>query len=256
MKNTNDISTPSITPVLAGWFKSGMIETREDDVVTLDGTPIDNLQIIGRLIESDVQTTKVFIKVEDGTDIVEFVVNKRVEETLPRQLEGIDLSQTDEYLRIVFTPQVYKNKITNVVNKVEPVTNHNAITFHMLQTVYSAKYRAEGNSVNLKYEQHVKDQGMRQKSSGNGARISNGTHANGINRMQGGAEVNSGRGMKMQVQDALRQLKQSNRGSNFTFNQIRNKIGKGVDVNLLRRALEQLMNDGVLFEEEGMFDLL
>ena len=260
MQGSGDILTPSITPVLTGWFNSGMIETRDDDVVTLDNSPIDNLQVIGRLIESDVQSTKIFIKIEDGTGVLEFVVNKRVEEDLPRQLEGIDLSKMGDYYRVVFSPQVYKKKITNVVNKVEKITNFNAITFHLLSTVYSVLFRTEGNSVNLKYEQHLKDQGLRQKSSTNGQRQSNGV--NGVNRVNNrNGDYNSNghvnnQGMKDNVLEALRQLKRLGKGSDFTFNQIKNQIGRSIDVNALRRTLDQLQNNGLLFEEDGKFDLL
>ena len=259
MEGTHDISTPSITPVLAGWFSSGMIETREDDIVTLDGTPIDNLQIVGRLVESDVQPTKVFIKIADGTGIADFVVNKRVEEDLPRQLEGINLDKIDGYFRVVFSPQVYKKKITNVANKVEQVTNYNAITFHMLSTVYSVRFRSEGDAVNLRYEQHLKDQGLRQKTSNTNGNTTNDTsrYSNGTNSNMASTNGNmNNEGLKNNVLEALRQLKRINRGSDFTFNQIKNQIGKNIDANKLRRSLDQLQNDGILFEEDGKFDLL
>ena len=249
METTNDILTPSITPVLAGWFTSGMIETRDDDIVTLDGAAVDNLQIVGRLVESDVQSTKVFIKIEDGTGILDFVVNKRVEEDLPRQLAGIDLSRIHDYFRVVFSPQVYKGKITNVANKVEQITNFNAITFHLLSTVYSVRFRSEGNTVNLRYEQHLKDQGLRQKSSTSEPKTSNGLHSNG-------REAPDSEGLKTNVLEALRQLKKAGRGSDFTFSQIRNQIGRQIEANALKRALDQLQNDGILFEEDGRFDLL
>lgn len=257
MQGTSDILTPSITPVLTGWFNSGMIETRDDDVVTLDNAPIDNLQVVGRLIESDVHPTKVFIKIEDGTGILDFVVNKRVEEDLPRQLEGLDISQLGDYYRVVFSPQVYKMKITNVVNKVEKISNFNAITFHLLSTVYSVRFRTEGNSVNLKYEQHLKDQGLRQKSSTPAQRQSNGAHGRfeKISRSDMNGQ-RSEQGMKDNVLEALRQLKRVNKGSDFTFNQIKNQLGRNVDVNALRRTLDQLQNNGFLFEEDGKFDLL
>ena len=252
MESQSDISTPTITPVLAGWFSSGMIEPREDDVIALDGTPIDCLQVVGRLIESDIQSTRVFLKIEDGTGIVSFVVNKRVEEELPRQLNGVDLSQNEQYLKVVFSPQVYKNKITNVVNKVETLVNYNAITYHLLSTVYSVRYRTEGNSVNLRYEQHLKDQNLRQKSSSNGnvlreSKGVNGSRTNGYNENES---------MKDNVMEALRQLKRNNEQSDFTFNQIKNQIGNKVDVNALRRSLANLQNNGLLFEEDGRFDLL
>jgi hypothetical protein len=252
MDRSSDISTPTITPVLAGWFSSGMIEPREDDVITLDGTPVDCLQVVGRLIESDIQSTKVFLKIEDGTGIVSFVVNKRVEEDLPRQLNGIDLSKKEQYLKMVFSPQVYKNKITNVVNKVETVVNFNAITYHLLSTVYSVRFRTEGNSVNLRYEQHLKDQNLRQKSTStsNVLRESSGVNGSSNNGF------NENENMKNNVMEALRQLKRNNMDSDFTFNQIKNQIGKKVDVNALRRSLANLQNNGLLFEEDGRFDLL
>ena len=255
MESTGDISTPTITPILAGWFASGMIESREDDIITLDGVPIDCLQVVGRLIESDIQSTKVFFKIDDGTGILELISNKRVEETLPRNLNGIDLAIKDQYLKIVFSPQVYKKKITNVITKAESIQNFNAITYHLLSTVYSVRFRTEGNSVNLRYEQHLKDQNLRQKSSGDTNRGVNMRQSSGI-RDQSHNKTDINQSMQDSVLEALRQLKRSNRGSDFTFNQIKNQIGSRVDVNALRRTLEQLQNNGMLFEEEGKFDLL
>jgi hypothetical protein len=253
MESRDNSSGPSITPILAGWFSSGMIESRDDDVVSIDGKVIDCLSVVGRLIEHEFQATKVFFTLEDGTDFIKFVVNKRVEEDLPYQLDGINLAIKNQYLKVVFVPQVYRNNITNVVNRVEAITNYNAITHHFLSTVYSVRFRSEGNIVNLKYEQHLKNQDLKQKSSSTNG---NALHKpNGMNRSNGNHYTND-ENLKNTILESIRELKRANNDRDFTFNQIKNQIGTSIEVNTLKRCLEMLQNNGLLFEEDGRFDLL
>jgi len=253
MESRDNNSGPSITPILAGWFSSGMIESRDDDVVSIDGKVIDCLSVVGRLIDYDLQATKVFFTLQDGTDSIKFVANKRVEQDLPYQLEGINLEIKNQYLKVVFSPQVYKNNITNVANKVEAIENFNAITHHFLSTVYSVRYRSEGNIVNLKYEQHLKNQDLRQKSSstnGNASHKPNGRGSSNGNHYTNDENLNN------KILESIRELKRANNDRDFTFNQIKNQIGTSIEVNTLKRCLEMLQNNGLLFEEDGRFDLL
>ena len=130
----------------------------------------------------------------------------------------------------------------------------------MLSTVYSVRFRSEGDAVNLRYEQHLKDKGLRMKASTSNNNNNNTVNQNSRNNTDMNGSYTNGHmnneGLKNNVLEALRQLKRINRGSDFTFNQIKNQIGKNIDANKLRRSLDQLQNDGILFEEDGKFDLL
>ena len=152
----SDPKSPTINPVLIKWFHSKLINTTDDDTVTLDEKPIDSLQIVGRVILFSIETSKVFIKLEDGTGILDFVVNKRIDEDVPRILKNIDLNSKSSYLRVVFSPQVYKGKINNVVSKIDVVKDFNLITYHFLNVLYAMKYRNDGISANIRYEKYLK----------------------------------------------------------------------------------------------------
>lgn len=254
-----DINTPSVTPILAGWFASGMLENREDDVVQLGGVPIDQLSCLGRMVNMESLSSKVFIKIEDGTGIIDCVIHKRIDEEIPRLLQGVDFNREGLYLKIVFSPQVYKGKITNVVNQVTQIDEMNAITYHMLSVVYTIRFKDEGNTVNLRYDQYVK--ALKMKNSGNRASVGgrnrgsvgNGGRGGTANRNEQQASVAN---LKNNVLEALRSLKSQDHGGDLTFNQIRNKAPKGTNPASLKKVLDTLVNEGLLFEEDDKYDLL
>ena len=138
--------TTSVTPILAKWFHSGKIKRGNDNTITLDNFPIHNLQVVGRLLKYEIHSGKMFMDVEDGTGVISLVAHKLAEEKLPSLVKDVNLSTPGLYLRVVFSPQIYKGNITNIANKLQQVTDFNGLTFHLLSVIYSARFRKKKSS--------------------------------------------------------------------------------------------------------------
>lgn len=133
----------SITPVLISWLKHAT-PTGGDDAVRLDGLLMDKFKICGRVISHHSKSTKTFVKIEDGTEMIELSCNKKFDEEVPKVLRDINIDRRNSFIKAIVEVGSFDGKVFYTAIKFNQIPNHNYLTFHYLDCLYSQKIRREG----------------------------------------------------------------------------------------------------------------
>ena len=86
----------TVTPICISWLLDSA-QNVDDDVIKIDGHVMYKMSICGRIVDHSTTATKSFVKIDDGTDVIDLVCNKKYDELMPKVLEGIDLTSSSSY---------------------------------------------------------------------------------------------------------------------------------------------------------------
>lgn len=221
----------TVTPVCISWLLDAA-QNVEDDVIKIDGTIMDKMSICGRIVEHNATATKSFIKIDDGTGVIELVCNKKYDELIPKILEEIEVKSPNSYVRAVVDVNSYEkdNKRTLVYTGIRfiQIHDHNYISYHLLNTIIAAKTRREGFITHNEPGRHIADPSRKESAEGS--------------IYIGGS-----------VYDILRQLKDRTRRP-VRVGDIAAVMGNRLTLDQVKRELEYLVGGGEIYKVPGTTD--
>eukprot|EP00568_Trieres_chinensis_P003459 CAMPEP_0183302654 /NCGR_PEP_ID=MMETSP0160_2-20130417/8366_1 /TAXON_ID=2839 ORGANISM="Odontella Sinensis, Strain Grunow 1884" /NCGR_SAMPLE_ID=MMETSP0160_2 /ASSEMBLY_ACC=CAM_ASM_000250 /LENGTH=285 /DNA_ID=CAMNT_0025465455 /DNA_START=169 /DNA_END=1026 /DNA_ORIENTATION=- len=119
----------------------------EGNVALTDGRELHQVKIVGAVRGFEEASTKVVFQVEDGTGLID--VNKWIDETdsLASAQMRQEASQDHIYVRVIGQVKEYDNRKSIVAYNIRKLESCNELTYHMLETVYSAEKYKKGQSI-------------------------------------------------------------------------------------------------------------
>lgn len=144
----------SVTPLLISWLKTAS-EKREGEVLTLDSKILDKVVICGRIIRVKSETTKTMVQIEDGSDSLMLVSNKKFDEDYSKVYREIHFGQPNLYVKILLDVSFYSNEVLYVPIKATPLANLNYLSYHFLNCLVAQKVRRSGlptHKVEIKHQ--------------------------------------------------------------------------------------------------------
>ena len=224
----------SITPLFVKWLKSAC-SFREGDVIKLDEFILDKIVVCGRVVSLKSDATKTFLVLDDGTDSIKVVSNKRHDEEHSKSYKDIVISSDSvTYLKVIIDVNFYQNEVIFTPIKVSPVPNHNYITFHILNCLQAQKVRVQGFPKHPPQEDRFATSAAR-KSEGVGNRYVN----MNVHNMQSGS-TDSSNSEKL-VRDTINFMKRkTNRAVSLEelVGQLQNQLSRPAIVAALKSLTE------------------
>jgi RPA family protein len=101
------------------------------------------MSIVGRIIETDHQPGKTLITIDDTTGALTVQVNKRFDQSEPRILQGVNLTN-NKYIKVIMNVNRYKDELVFMGIHLSTITNGEAVTEHNLRSVLCQKHRKFG----------------------------------------------------------------------------------------------------------------
>jgi len=112
-----------------------------DDIV-IDGAPVGNVSLVGKVTEFVSNATVMSLKLDDGTGTV--LVKQFKQDTVDYDL-GNDLRE-GMYVRVFGTMSQYSGEWHVNAFAIRPVTDHNEITYHLSQVMFQHAHFTKGQA--------------------------------------------------------------------------------------------------------------
>jgi len=116
---------------------------RSDDIIEIDGTPVEHCIIVGRVFEiTESPTGKTLFAVDDTTGKITIQLIKK-DTGVPKSLQNISF-QKNIYIRAMVSIRPFKGSKNYMCTKVQEVTDYNQVTYHMLNVFLARAQRTKG----------------------------------------------------------------------------------------------------------------
>lgn len=221
----------TVTPVCISWLKDAA-QNVEDDVIKIDGVIMDKMSVCGRVTDHSATATKSFISLDDGTETITLICNKKYDEQLPKILEEIDIKSSNSYVKTIIDVNSYEkdNQRQLVYTGIRfiQIHDHNYISYHLLNAIFAAKTRKMGYLTHDEPGKFVADPSRKESAEGS---------------------VYIGGG----VYEVLRQLKDKTRRPVRAVDIVM-AMGNRMNVDQVKRELEYLVGGGDIYKVPGTAD--
>lgn len=109
---------------------------RPDDVFEIDGAPMNEIIITGRIISRNEQPTRTSFDVNDNTGVFTVVFYHREENQVPTALKNFEYEQFC-YVKVFGSIRVFKEQKAIVGTHIEWIKDFDEVTNHFLQVFIS-----------------------------------------------------------------------------------------------------------------------
>ncbi|CAI2377469.1 unnamed protein product [Moneuplotes crassus] len=116
---------------------------RPDDIFEIDGAPINEVIIVGRIIKKDEQPTRTSFEINDNTGAFTVIYYHREEGQVPTALKDFVYEQFC-YVKIYGTIRSFKEQKAIVGTHIHRIVDYDELTNHLLQTFTSHCIRKKG----------------------------------------------------------------------------------------------------------------
>mmetsp|Transcript_21329 Transcript_21329/g.18469 ORF Transcript_21329/g.18469 Transcript_21329/m.18469 type:complete len:148 (-) Transcript_21329:1999-2442(-) len=111
-----------------------------DDVCEIDGVPVDQAIVIGRVFKLEEQSTRAVFHIDDTTGSIQIAHYKRQDNPTAINIDFKD----NMYVKCVVVVRPFKNQKMYVSNVIQPVTDYNQVTYHFLNCFLAHAQRVKG----------------------------------------------------------------------------------------------------------------
>jgi replication factor A2 len=139
-RNSNYENKNTLRAVTLRQLKAA-IESTTDDRVMLDGKPIDNISIVGKVIATELKELTFNLTIDDGTGVAKVLYYISHDDEFERERRA--QWHKDIYVRITGHVQNTLSGGKNaqlVAYDVRPIADHNMVTFHFLQSIFQSAH--------------------------------------------------------------------------------------------------------------------
>jgi len=202
MKGERDRKKGSIIPLTIKTILE--VTNRPDDVIEVDGIPVDQAVVLGRVYKMEDQSTRTIFHIDDTTGRIQIAYYKKTD-AYDRPNGGMqDFYYNDNmYIKAVVVVKPFKAQKIFVSNMLQTVTDFNQVSYHFLSTFLASAYRVKGplpkpdpNFGSNNNQNSTQNQGNNDMSMGN--------QGNQFNQPMGGG------GPQQQIKNAIDFLQKSN----------------------------------------------
>jgi len=116
---------------------------RPDDIFEIDGAPMNEIIITGRIIAKHDQPTRTTFDINDNTGVFSVVFYHREENQVPTALKNFDYEQFC-YVKVYGSIRVFKEQKAIVGTHIGRITDFDEVTNHFLQVFISHCVRKKG----------------------------------------------------------------------------------------------------------------
>mmetsp|Transcript_17371 Transcript_17371/g.19800 ORF Transcript_17371/g.19800 Transcript_17371/m.19800 type:complete len:286 (+) Transcript_17371:41-898(+) len=215
-----------------------------DDNIEVDGKPVVQVVILGRVLNTEEHPTRTVFSLDDTTGQLEIIYYKKNDE-VPEMLTKLSLRK-NMYLKAVVSIRPFKTKKIYVSTSMEEVTDYNQITYFMLNCFVAHAQRTQG------YIQLPDDKENNPAATGNSKGKPYEAQSNNYNNNKGsmgmmesdssiGGDPNS-----RLIKNCINKLQNETRNA-VSFDQILEKFPGKFDPKTLRRHLDQLIQKGDIY---------
>lgn len=113
--------------------------TFQDDVITCDGREISDAVLVVRIVDVQELSSSIEYTIEDGTGKMKtkYWANREDDSTTQMEINNISSWQAHTYVRMAGSLKVYNGNIQFTASQIARVKDHNALTHHYLECIYS-----------------------------------------------------------------------------------------------------------------------
>lgn len=117
-----------------------------DEVFRVDGQPLAQVTFIGRIVAVDTShPTNTNYKIDDGTGIIDVKRWSEADEAGSTQAAATqDILPLNMYVRVYGHLRLWQGSLNVVAFRLIKIDNHNEITFHLLDSIYTHLYHTKG----------------------------------------------------------------------------------------------------------------
>lgn len=209
--------------------------------VTLDGRELSQVKICGCIRSCQAQSTFTAYEIDDGTGMMN-VKNWATPE------ESVALPE-NTYAMICGRLSFYEGRCSVTAFSIRPITDHNELTFHLLETCYAHKMNSAGAGKQASFQPNFGGGGNNfgsapQQNTGFGGGF--GDNGGGFG---GGGFGGGGDDQMTPLQSQILQIATQYDGGEegIHIDRIIQSVGSGANVNDIREAVEWLTNEGQLY---------
>jgi replication factor A2 len=195
-----------------------------DDMIVVNGAPVQNLTVVGKIVGVEKKSSVVVYKVDDSTGTCD--VKVWIDQDGDEAVEPIEVGA---YVRVYGSLKTLANEhmiAAHTQQAVRKITDHNEVTFHMLEVVYASGH-AEKN-----------------KTSGGVAPMNAYTVPREAPNVAAHGDVGS-EDIQVSVMGVLKQFADSEQG--MTVADIMEKQNGKFTAEAIKSALEDMSNGGEVF---------
>lgn len=141
----------ALIPLTVHQIGAGTAQEQPDDVFRVDGVELKHVKLIGKILNLENQSTNVNFMLSDGTGIIQakqFLTDLNSSND-GYQPEGEAQSREDELrngmtVKCVGNLRSYQGDLSLSCFKIQPVTDYNEVTAHMLECIYTHLQNTRG----------------------------------------------------------------------------------------------------------------
>lgn len=209
--------------------------------VTLDGRELTQVKLCGNIRGVQAQSTFTSYEIDDGTGMMN-VKNWATPEEAPAL-------QENTYATICGRLSFYEGRCSVTAFSIRPVTDHNELTFHLLETCYAHKSNLSNKGPVASQQPNFGGQPQGGSQFGGGNQFGGGGFGGADNGGGFGGGGSFGDDSMTPLQGQILQIATQYNGGEegIHIDQIIRSVGSGANVNDIREAVEWLTNEGQLY---------
>ena len=138
---------------------------RPDDMLEIDGEPVNDVVIVGRLVSYSCENMRTLLEIVDSTGAFKVIFYGKGDGETPQALKGFDY-EPGMYAKLYGQIRIFKEEKALIGTGLDKITEMNDVTNHYLKVFTAHCVRKEGMILNpaLKGGKAANNRGM----SGNG----------------------------------------------------------------------------------------
>lgn len=113
----------------------------DDDNFSADGVDLGMVTFVGKVVSAQGQYPKLVVKLDDGTSAIECTSWSDDEAAMARKRDELT---PGIYARVYGTLKTFAGRISVTAFAIKPVTDHNEVTYHMLQCIMQHLHLTKG----------------------------------------------------------------------------------------------------------------
>ena len=114
-----------------------------DDCVELDGKPVKELCILGRVVDREQGTLRQDLMLNDSTTCIRAIFYQKEQDSNPKAFANYKFRR-NAYVKIYGTYRSFKGETVIVGHRIEEVGEHTEIVNHLLRVFVAHKERSQG----------------------------------------------------------------------------------------------------------------
>jgi len=119
-------------------------QAHQDDVFKIDGRELNQVTFIGCILRLSNLTTNVSTTIDDGTGTIEVRIWLDQEDQSDAAIQKRTMWREGTYVRVVGNLRSFGNKRSVVAFRIQPITDFNELTYHLLESIYVHLFNIRG----------------------------------------------------------------------------------------------------------------